>query len=1027
MRGSLASTRWRRATLHARIAARLKVSAALRDTSSIVLQALTKTNEDEPSALFTKHGEYLRTLRNGVKRMVAVAAASREAQTKHAMEAHIVEAAAHGVSTSVDSADALNNLARWQQGDCSMYTANHVKSRMSLRMAPQVTDALQAFWEAALASSEAELGDTEGEGEWPRTRALSYEGYAMLLRRLYRTMIADYDPKDAARGIAEAWQTDAKGGSRITRVDFCNALFELCDTWSTWKPHDACSHSSPSLACGRTVRSPNFSVPVPVPLSLLTLYSAEGIDASQYAGLLNDVLHSISELDEEGQCRWRCEHECVFHSRFADDGNDVDATNDEDTNKGKARSKTKGRGKKDETGASQESKHSTQQDGARSVGTGAKRAGGKSQAGEATTAADKEDAAVKVQAVARARRAKQQRRHRKCAAMMITAMSKLSVAKRRRPSHEPSTTQGSGEYSSAPCAQTNASGSAGRLRVKADFAPPLKQRRARKHDVTGDGKGGDVGHRRGDVLGLDHVHNDSRIWHPTHGVTAHGADDSRLIMDWRDASDHDVRAHVGDAGGREGGRSRFFNNVAGGIELNTYVPMEWGAYVDGPRMTGRFHGPTGCSSSRPHWKSSSIVSIDRGGGANAAGMPAASPGRRRQPGENISPGAPKFRVDALAERPERQQQHAERLAAPEGRTRAVVALEGHTFPPAHQRMSIVEEDVGGEQARRRRTNAATPAPSRAQSPTRDPIRTDGYGSGEVRFRPLPVKGEPPMAHLSSAHSPRPRYHIQVQTLLPSLPPARGPPSDPSMVASPARVRQLVDGLGLSPRVSAKAPHQMAYNRARTHCHKERQAQQMRAHPSAEKVDYSDPDAVHPAWKMAGVAMASAHQREGYKQWTKALSSNAEDRARSKRASVGGDTGSPLRRAAQEPHVLLPPQHPPERSFPWLDRQVAAAEERQRQRAANENISEDLWRPAEQESKQRRTQAAAIRPTPKRADQTLKTSLVQGIDLLPVHSMTASQNVDIEALLANEIRNEEASILSRVGGNGPYRIRPAQMH
>ena len=249
--GATAGARWRRAILHARIVARLKASTTLRDASHVAVQALASTvggGGDEPPAP-SRHGQYLAKLRAGVKNMIVVSSMMRDMHLKATVEAQKADAKAIGVTTTVADEAALKALSRWQQGDSSMYTADMIQSRMKLRMHPRVTQALHAFWTVAIASTEEDdedarsycSSDEEGEAEraaqaqpnpaadhdeWPRARTLTFEGYAMLLRRLYRTMLEDYDPEDAAKTVVDDWRKDAKGADRLSRVDFGNALFE---------------------------------------------------------------------------------------------------------------------------------------------------------------------------------------------------------------------------------------------------------------------------------------------------------------------------------------------------------------------------------------------------------------------------------------------------------------------------------------------------------------------------------------------------------------------------------------------------------------------------------------------------------------------------------------------------------------------------------------------------------------------------------------------------------------------------------
>ena len=53
-----------------------------------------------------------------------------------------------------------------------------------------------------------------------------------MLHRIYKVMIKDYDARDADASIAEDWARDSNGGHGLSRKQFCNAFFELADTWT---------------------------------------------------------------------------------------------------------------------------------------------------------------------------------------------------------------------------------------------------------------------------------------------------------------------------------------------------------------------------------------------------------------------------------------------------------------------------------------------------------------------------------------------------------------------------------------------------------------------------------------------------------------------------------------------------------------------------------------------------------------------------------------------------------------------------
>jgi len=124
------------------------------------------------------------------------------------------------VSTDSD----LEKLEMWQQGDASLATEEKVRERQKLRYDRRVLEVLQAFWEAAQRSMQS---GTDGSAS-----TLSKDGHAIMLKRVYRVMIGNYNAADAEKAIAEDWMRDAKGSDSLSRRQFQDAFFELADTWT---------------------------------------------------------------------------------------------------------------------------------------------------------------------------------------------------------------------------------------------------------------------------------------------------------------------------------------------------------------------------------------------------------------------------------------------------------------------------------------------------------------------------------------------------------------------------------------------------------------------------------------------------------------------------------------------------------------------------------------------------------------------------------------------------------------------------
>ncbi|KOO27385.1 hypothetical protein Ctob_013451 [Chrysochromulina tobinii] len=181
-----------------------------------------------------------------------------------------------GIVTAVENAADLENVAFWQQGDASLATKEKLAERQALRYHPLVLDALQKYWEAAQRSLQS--------GGDPSANELHREGHALMLRRIYRVMIKDFDPADCERCIAEDWARDAKGKDTLTRKSFCDAFFELADTWTN------------------------------------------NIDAREYAAFLRTLFDSVSVqkqvIGPDGKVMmiayvWKDEVECAFDEAYA--------------------------------------------------------------------------------------------------------------------------------------------------------------------------------------------------------------------------------------------------------------------------------------------------------------------------------------------------------------------------------------------------------------------------------------------------------------------------------------------------------------------------------------------------------------------------------------------------------------------------------------------------------------------------------------------------------------------------------------
>ncbi len=245
------------------------------------------------------HGRYLSTLRSGV-RQLAVGAELRTVHRVAAENRHHEAMLAPGTRNSkrrvslimeVESLRELQAIPMWKQGDETLATAEMTSKRQRLRYDGDVLGVLQQFWEAAQNS-------LKSDGEDVPPDELHREGYARLMRRVYRLLIEDYEEEDVESSIAEDWAKDARGEQVLTRVRFCDAVFEIADMWTS------------------------------------------GVSSAEYTSFLRRLFERVTtaeeEVDADGNVRtvayvWKNFQECGYDESFAEDGgDDSDDASDED-------------------------------------------------------------------------------------------------------------------------------------------------------------------------------------------------------------------------------------------------------------------------------------------------------------------------------------------------------------------------------------------------------------------------------------------------------------------------------------------------------------------------------------------------------------------------------------------------------------------------------------------------------------------------------------------------------------------------
>ena len=122
-------------------------------------------------------------------------------------------------------------------------------------------------------------GEVGGRGEQSAARSIDYDAYAALMRRIYKTIVADYESEDAEASIREDWQNDTKGsGGPLTKEQFYDAMFELAGIVSLGpQPRvalEAASYSDPRSRALR--RRPVDGGHLPVRVRVLPAHAAGG-------------------------------------------------------------------------------------------------------------------------------------------------------------------------------------------------------------------------------------------------------------------------------------------------------------------------------------------------------------------------------------------------------------------------------------------------------------------------------------------------------------------------------------------------------------------------------------------------------------------------------------------------------------------------------------------------------------------------------------------------------------------------------
>lgn len=130
----------------------------------------------------------------------------------------VKSAVASGQVLEVADEAALAAIPLWQQGDMSLYTADKIEARYSLRHHKLVIAELQRWWLTILRSRPKR--SVEG---------IEHDEYIELSKLIFKALIPSYNSADATASAEEDWIADCKGAPFLSRGLFLDSLFELCD------------------------------------------------------------------------------------------------------------------------------------------------------------------------------------------------------------------------------------------------------------------------------------------------------------------------------------------------------------------------------------------------------------------------------------------------------------------------------------------------------------------------------------------------------------------------------------------------------------------------------------------------------------------------------------------------------------------------------------------------------------------------------------------------------------------------------
>lgn len=164
-----------------------------------------------PADASSAHSHYLTKLRTGAFFFARLEQSKTDSRTRK----RIQQTQPSGVVTEVQDSQQASELELWQQGDAAMYQDEAIAKRLKMRRDPRVRAVLDLWW---LTAKRGESAGTEDDLD----SGVGFDLYSMMMRRVYRVMLATYDEADARTQIGNDWIEDVQGKSELTYRTFCD-------------------------------------------------------------------------------------------------------------------------------------------------------------------------------------------------------------------------------------------------------------------------------------------------------------------------------------------------------------------------------------------------------------------------------------------------------------------------------------------------------------------------------------------------------------------------------------------------------------------------------------------------------------------------------------------------------------------------------------------------------------------------------------------------------------------------------------